>query len=221
MGDFQQMLFSYLLCIPASLIALSVHEFSHGYVSYKLGDPTAKNLGRLTLNPIKHIDIIGLICMVFFRFGWAKPVPVNSRYYKKPRRDMALVAAAGPLSNILMALIGVVFYELIGIIPIPPDNNTVFYIVLTAYSFFYCFASLNIYLAIFNLIPVPPLDGSRIFYIFLPTKVYFGIMKYERYIMIVLIVLMFFGVFSHTVGWLGNGLIHGMEKLIELIPIFR
>lgn len=99
-------LVSYLLSIPGVLLALSVHECAHGYVSYKLGDPTAKNLGRLTLNPIKHIDILGLICMVFFRFGWAKPVPVNARYYKKPRRDMALVAAAGPISNLLMSFIG-------------------------------------------------------------------------------------------------------------------
>lgn len=88
-------LVSYLLSIPGVLLALSVHECAHGYVSYKLGDPTAKNLGRLTLNPIKHIDILGLICMVFFRFGWAKPVPVNARYYKKPRRDMALVRRRG------------------------------------------------------------------------------------------------------------------------------
>jgi Zn-dependent protease len=95
-------LISILLTIPGVLLALSVHECAHGWMSYQLGDPTARNLGRLTLNPIKHIDPIGFLCMVFFRFGWAKPVPVNARYYKKPRRDMALVAAAGPLSNVIM-----------------------------------------------------------------------------------------------------------------------
>ena len=101
-----------LLAIPGVLLALSVHECAHGWVSYKLGDPTARNLGRLTLNPLKHIDILGLICMVLLRFGWAKPVPVNARYYKKPRRDMALVAAAGPVSNLIMCIIGMLLLYL-------------------------------------------------------------------------------------------------------------
>ena len=90
---------SLLLTIPAVFLTLAVHECAHGWASYQLGDPTARNLGRLTLNPIKHIDPIGLLCMIFFRFGWAKPVPVNARYYKKPRRDMAITAFAGPSSN--------------------------------------------------------------------------------------------------------------------------
>ena len=95
----------YLLSLPIILLALSVHEASHGIMANKLGDPTAKNFGRLTLNPLKHIDPFGFLCMLFFHFGWAKPVPVNSRYFKKPRRDMALTATAGPVSNILISLI--------------------------------------------------------------------------------------------------------------------
>ena len=106
-------LISLILSIPGVLLALSVHECAHGWMSYKLGDPTARNMGRLTLNPLKHLDPIGLICMVFFRFGWARPVPVNARYYKKPRRDMALVAAAGPISNLLMCLFGVLMLHII------------------------------------------------------------------------------------------------------------
>ena len=97
---------SFLMMIPCVLLTLSVHECAHGWMSYRLGDPTARNLGRLTLNPIKHIDPIGFLCMVLFHFGWAKPVPVNARYYKKPRRDMALVAAAGPVSNLIMMVVG-------------------------------------------------------------------------------------------------------------------
>ena len=98
-------LISYVLILPIILLALSIHETAHGYVASKLGDPTAKSLGRLTLNPLHHIDIFGFLCMLFFHFGWAKPVPVNTRYFKKPRRDMALTSAAGPAANILLALI--------------------------------------------------------------------------------------------------------------------
>ncbi len=220
-NQFLLTLYSYILMIPAALIAITFHEVSHGYMSFKLGDPTARNLGRLTLNPIKHLDIFGLICMVLFRFGWAKPVPVNARYYKKPRRDMALVAAAGPIANILLGFIGVIFVNIVGLIPVPEDGTTAYYLAYTVYNFFYLFALLNINLAIFNLIPVPPLDGSRIFYIFLPTKFYFGIMKYERYIMIAMLVLMYLGVFSSTIGFLSEKLLYGMQWLIELIPIFK
>ncbi|MBR3999619.1 MAG: site-2 protease family protein, partial [Clostridia bacterium] len=95
-----------LFVIPCVLIALTVHEVAHGYMAFRLGDPTARNLGRLTLNPLKHLDPIGTICMIFFHFGWARPVPVNSRYFKKPRRDMALTSAAGPVSNFIMAFLG-------------------------------------------------------------------------------------------------------------------
>ena len=106
-------LISILLTIPGVLLALSVHECAHGWMSYKLGDPTARNFGRLTLNPVKHIDPMGLLCMIFVGFGWAKPVPVNARYYKKPRRDMALVAAAGPISNLIMSVIGLLLVFII------------------------------------------------------------------------------------------------------------
>ena len=105
-----------LLMIPVVILSLSVHESAHGYVSYKLGDPTARNLGRITLNPLKHFDLIGFICMLFFRVGWAKPVPVNARYYKNPRKGMALTAAAGPLSNLLLAVIGVLCSEITNLV---------------------------------------------------------------------------------------------------------
>ena len=142
--NYRELIFQYILLIPASLIAITVHEFSHGYMSYKLGDPTARNLGRLTLNPIKHIDIIGLLCMIFFRFGWAKPVPVNSRYYKKPRRDMALVGAAGPLSNILLGFIGVICLELMTLIKVE-FQSTAYYIVYTLrYSTLYRYLLLTV-----------------------------------------------------------------------------
>lgn len=215
-----QQLFGILLSVPAALISIAVHESAHGYVSYKLGDPTAKNLGRITLNPLKHFDLLGFICMVLFHIGWAKPVPVNPRYYKNPRKGMAITAAAGPISNILMAFIGVIGYELIRLTRFI-EANTAYYICSTVYMFFVIFATLNVYLAIFNLIPVPPFDGSRIAYIFMPPKAYFGIMKYERYIMIGMIALLYLGVLDGPLDIITDAVLGGMEWLVELIPIFK
>lgn len=233
-----------LLAIPGVLLALSVHECAHGWVSYKLGDPTARNLGRLTLNPLKHIDILGLICMVLLRFGWAKPVPVNARYYKKPRRDMALVAAAGPVSNLIMCIIGMLLlylsyliYSLTAAEPVafsslwaaasynwPEVMGTE---VLSAklmyllFVFLWQFSILNVSLAVFNLLPIPPLDGSRIAYIFLPSKWYFGIMRYERYIVLALFVLLWLGAFSNVLSSISGWLLGGINWLIRLLPFFR
>lgn len=206
-----------LLRIPAVLLALSIHEAAHAWVAAKLGDPTAKNLGRITVNPIKHIDPIGAISMLLFGIGWARPVPVNSRYFKKPKRDMALTAAAGPLSNILQGIVGMIVlfvstrfllsdlgaessaefgtYDGMWLLFrfLIFDGTVKYRIIGILLYFFLIYATLNFSLAIFNLIPIPPFDGSRIAFIFLPDKYYFGIMKYERVIMIVFLVLFFTG----------------------------
>ena len=123
-------LIQFLFVVPCVLIALTFHEFAHGYMAYKLGDPTAKNLGRLTLNPLKHLDPIGTICMIFFHFGWAKPVPINSRYFKKPRRDMALTAAAGPIMNFILALFGMLVCRILTkiFVAFPAQSDFVYYI---------------------------------------------------------------------------------------------
>ena len=204
-----------LMSLPAVLIALSFHEFAHGFASWKLGDPTARNLGRLTLNPIKHIDPLGFICLLLFGFGWAKPVPVNARYYKNPRVGMAVTAAAGPLMNLLLGFFGVLLYKLFFLIPVTAGFLMNFREILLEMTLIFC--TLNISLAIFNLIPIPPLDGSRIAFIFLPSKWYFGIMKYEQYIYIGLVILMALGVFDSTIGWLSRKIMIGFLSFWRLI----
>jgi len=186
-----------IVAIPA-LICITIHELAHGYTAYRLGDNTAKEMGRLTLNPIKHIDIVGLVMILVVRFGWAKPVPVNMQNFKHPKWYMALTALAGPLSNILLAVIVLFVFMLLphpfgGIralenIFLSPSPNPV------ALVIFYM-ALINIALALFNLLPIPPLDGSKIFFSLLPEKQYYKVLQYERYGMILLIILVLSGRF--------------------------
>lgn len=213
-----------LLALPAILISLSVHEASHGLAAYKLGDPTAKNLGRLTLNPLKHINPFGFLAMLFFRVGWANPVPINTRFFKKPRRDMAITAAAGPISNFCLAVIFTVLLRLV-LIPIESisqdllvivgnryyidpalQENALFTVLSLLAIVLYLGISLNLNLMFFNLIPLPPLDGSRIAYIFLPSDLYFKVMRYERYIMIAFLVLLASGIVDIPLATLTGGI---------------
>ena len=166
MTDF---LIELLLCLPAVLIALTVHECAHGFVAYELGDPTAKQMGRLSLNPLKHIDPIGAVCMLIFHFGWAKPVPVDSLQFKSPKKGMAITALAGPMSNLFLASIGGFIYALtLKLLPeYFAEQNFWYWIAYAWVNIVYYSIWLNISLAIFNLIPIPPLDGSRILFAFL------------------------------------------------------
>ena len=167
-----------LMRVITVLLAISIHEMAHGFLAYKLGDPTAKFDGRLSLNPLRHIDPFGALCMFFFGFGWAKPVMVNPNYFKKYKRDMALTALAGPVSNILLGFIGVIIWVHLA----PIVNNAYFSMFITM------FVTLNISLAVFNLLPIPPLDGSKIFLPLLPSRVYYDIMRYQQFGFIILII---------------------------------
>lgn len=187
-GDFRTTLAMLLLEIPVVLFSLSFHEFAHGYVAYRCGDSTAKAYGRLTLNPLKHLDPIGAVCMFLTGYGWAKPVPINSRYFKKPRRDILLVAAAGPLSNFVLAIA----FALLGALVVVVDHFFTFSSAWVLYLFTNLGVLLNLSLAIFNLIPLPPLDGSRILTCLLPHRLaarYSQIERYSRYILLGLIAL--------------------------------
>ena len=189
-----------LISLPVILLSLSFHEAAHAFAAHKLGDRTARNLGRLTMNPAKHLDLMGTLCMLICGVGWAKPVPINTRYFKNPKWGMALSALAGPLSNLLLSLLGTVFVQLtiriavVAEIPYAPfffKGMPISSLILLIFLYFFeLFAYYNAILAIFNMIPIPPFDGSRLAFVFLPDRWYFEIMKYERYIMLILFVLL-------------------------------
>ena len=171
-----------ILSTVAALVALTIHEYAHGYVAYRLGDYTAKSMGRLSLNPIRHLDPFGALCMVFFHFGWAKPVPIDPRNFKNPRRGFAITALAGPLTNLVVGFFTAFFY-LLGISTLKYTSVAYLNALQTnLILFLFYFFLINVGLGVFNLIPVPPFDGSRILNVVLPRKWYFRIMKYEKQI---------------------------------------
>lgn len=198
--------------------AITVHECAHGFVAYKLGDPTAKYSGRLTLNPIAHLDIWGALCMLLCGFGWAKPVPINPMYFRDRKRDSAICALAGPVSNVLLALIGVLLAALF-------DSFVMFrhYNFMTGFvsQFFRQLISVNIGFAVFNLIPFPPLDGSKVLGAFLPDEKYNKLLMYERLGFPILMILSFTGVIGRILYLFINPLISLMNLIYRgLITIF-
>lgn len=191
------------------LIALPIHECSHAFVAKLLGDNTGYNLGRVTLNPIKHLDIIGTIGLLIVGIGWAKPVPVNPTRARKvsARATMAITAAAGPVSNVLISLIFIIIAKLV--LFIDPADTTITYI---WYAFIRA-AQINVSLAVFNLLPIPPFDGSRIVLVFLKEKTYFKIMQYERYIMIAILLLCWTGILSVPLSFISDAVFSFLDLI--------
>ena len=187
-----------LMSIIPALICITFHELSHGFTAWRLGDNTAKDMGRLTLNPIKHIDIFGLIMMALFKFGWAKPVPVNMMSFKHPKRYMAITAIAGPASNILLAIVVMLIYGLV-VAPLSTNPSEMTAGTITMIML-YNTAYISVALAVFNLLPIPPLDGSKVLFSLVSDNLYYKLMRYERFGMILLIILITTNVFGDTIG---------------------
>jgi len=212
--DFTYIL-SILLGLVPSLLCITLHELSHGLVAYKLGDDTAKRAGRLTLNPIKHLDPMGLLMMLVFHVGWAKPVPVNMFKFKNPKRGMAITALAGPVSNLVIA---VVFMFLYGAAYIPLGQSD-------AGSYFLSMLQLTAYislgLAIFNLIPISPLDGSKVLFSFMSDERYYKLMRYEKYGAIIMFLLVATGILgkplSDVIDWAFSAMLPVAQGGCDLI----
>lgn len=197
-----------LLRVAAVLICLIIHETCHGVAAFFLGDPTAKRNHRLSLNPLRHIDWIGLAAMVLTGVGWAKPVPVNPNYFKNPKQGMAITALAGPVSNLLLALWLLLGARLMYTHAVTTGqiNETLFYFLMNT-------ALMSIGLGVFNLIPIPPLDGSKVLAMFLPNSAYGQLMRYERYGILVLLALSWLGLGGN---FLGNAIYGVYEALFHI-----
>lgn len=218
-ADFLEIMIGLFSRLFVVFCTMPIHEYAHALIATKLGDETPRLSGRLTLNPMAHIDPLGALMIFLCGFGYAKPVSVNPRNFKDPKKGMAITAIAGPVSNLLMGFVFVVistaFLNIVNMSGNVTEEN--YYILSAVYSFLYFAAAINVNLAVFNLLPIPPLDGSRILQLLIPAKYYYKFLQYERYVVIVVFVLILTGVLSTPLS-LASGLILNLFSNIAELP---
>lgn len=199
-----------LMSLVIVLISLTFHEVAHGWMADKLGDHTAKERGRLSLNPFAHLDPIGFFCMLLFGFGWARPVPIDARNFRHPKRGMALTALAGPVSNVLLAYVAVV---ILNFLFFWLDNFGGGWLLMGLMQFFIYVEIISAGLAVFNVFPIPPLDGSKVLFALLSDRAYDKLMRYERYGMGLLMLLLITGLIDTPLGAMRDGLLQLLNSL--------
>ena len=199
--------------ITVIFLTMPVHEFAHAFAAYKLGDKSQKYMGRLTLNPFAHIDYIGALAILLVGFGWAKPVQVNPLYFKNPKVGMAVTSFAGPFANLITAFFGMLLFNISRFIGVFVGQVFMPYIA----NIFLYISIINIGLAVFNLVPVPPLDGSKILAVILPNRIYYKVMQYENYLYILLIILLATRVLTGPINFVSDFVI-GIFNFVTLLP---
>ncbi len=214
--DFMSIIMQLLAYAVIIFLVLPFHEWAHAFTALKLGDTSVKYRGRLSLNPMAHIDVMGALCLIFFGFGWAKPVPINPRNFKNDKVGMAITAAMGPVANFVAALVGALIYFALAVFFPDMEESTAgsyFMLFLTFYI------SVNVSLAVFNLLPIPPLDGSKILFVFLPNRIVNYFYQYEQVIMIALFAMLWMGILDYPLMLLSNLLLNAVYYLASL-PFF-
>ena len=204
-----------LQTLIAVLVAISFHEFAHGYASYKMGDPTPKETGRLSLNPFKHLDFLGTICLMIVHFGWAKPVQVNPYYYKNRKKGMVLVALAGPMMNFLIMTVSIFVMGIILKLTGGYGGDLIIFV----FNVFSSLAVINLSLGVFNLIPIPPLDGSKIVGAILPEDKYFKYMRFERFGYLLLVIVLYFDILRAPLNAVIMGIYNGVWHVVSFLLV--